>query len=696
MDDGILGVDSPKKFMELLEKFGYRIGQAKDQEYAEAIEAAKARYAAQGKTYKGKLFRDPGQVMDRTAFEVSGAAMQCISTIGKCVSPPDAPNPVCRCWLCGLPVYQADQTAEDAGMVTSGSSGGVEEFLADPASNPQCEHLLPLLPTFMILGGIYDVTLNPEWGQALVDDDQKKQLISVDSSGELLAKNERLRTVQEASLGWAHALCNIKKSNKVFVTYTDADKSTIKADDNAINDYLDKLSSDFQARGITFIKPGWKAARMASINKTLKPVIDYYNAEFGSSFGKLGMLASVATAVGLVLDNARRGGNNRWSRVIQIVQELKNVPVPPLGAAERPGGPAPALSRGGLCDFESSVPNYLAIQMANAQADDNLCGFIQEVSNFPAFYIKLALSEPGMNLNEEIVTRFKQQCAEVLEAGKTSKDICRVFAKLLFRHMYRDLTPGMNATLQIMVTDMNEKLRKTYKDLLPATFDPDICVYVSAVLRSILLADLQGNMKKAEEEAGLLTRLEARKAFRQSFLEKVKAVTKELAGQKNAFVTRYRHIANFQAELDEYMAEIMKYFETHSTPMPLDSLLNFYSVYNQISGFQIAMEKTIAPQATADDDDIAPQATEDDDIAMAAATQPMKRKRESDPGELLFSGKPRHGGNKKKKKTKKHRKYKKFNKSIKKKVKKQITQTKRSRKSKSKRGKKRESRKNRK
>lgn len=694
MDEGILGVDSPKKFMELLEKFGYRIGQAKDQEYAEAVEAAKARYAKQGKTYKGKLFRDPGQVMDRTAFEVSGAAMQCISTIGKCVSPPDAPNPVCRCWLCGLPVYQADKTAEDTGMITPGSRGGLEYFLDEAASNPQCEHLLPLLPTFMILGGIYDVTLNPEWGQALVDDDQKKQLIRVDSSGELLAKNERLRTVQEASLGWAHALCNIKKSNKVFVTYADADNSTIKPDDKAISDYLDELSRDFQARGITF-KPEWKAKREASIKKTLKPVIDYYNAEFGSSFGKLGMLASVATAVGLVLDNARRGGNNRWSRVIQIVQELKNVPVPPLGAAERPGGPAPALTKGGLCDFESSVPNYLAIQIANAQSDDNLCGFIQEVSNFPAFYIKLALSAPGMNLNEEIVTRFKQQCEEVLEARKTSKDICRVFAKLLFRHMYRDLTPGMNATLEIMVTDMNEKLRKTYGGSLPATFDPDICVYVSAVLRSILLADLEGNVNKAEEAAGRLTRLEARKAFRQSFLEKVAAVTEELAAQKKAFVTQYEHIDGFQADLDGYMAEIMEYFEIHSTPMPLDSLLNFYSVYNQISGFQIAMEKTIAPPATGDDDDIAPPATEDDDIATAAATQPRKRTRESEPGESLPK-KQQLGGNKKKKKTKKHRKYKKVNKSIKKKVKKQITQTKRSRKSKSKRGKKRESRKNRK
>jgi hypothetical protein len=657
MDEGILGVDSPSKFMDLLKKFGYPIDEAKKQEHDYVIDAAIARYKAQGKTYKGKLFRDPGPAPDRTAFEVSGAAMQCISTIGKCVSPPDAPNPVCRCWLCGLPVYQADKTAEDEGMVTLGSRGGLEQFLDEAASNPQCEHLLPLLPTFMILGGIYDVTLNPEWGQALVDDDQKKQLIRVDSSGELLAKNERLRTVQEASLGWAHALCNIKKSNKVFVTYADADNSTIKPDDKAISDYLDELSGVFKEKGITFIKPGWKEARMASIKKTLKPVIDYYNAEFGSSFGKLGMLASVATAVGLVLDNARRGGNNRWSRVIQIVQELKNVPVPPLGAAERPARPAPALTRGGLCDFESSVPNYLAIQMANAQSDDNLCGFIQEVSNFPAFYIKLALSAPGMNLNEEIVTRFKQQCEEVLEARKTSKDICRVFAKLLFRHMYRDLTPGMNATLEIMVTDMNEKLRKTYGGSLPATFDPDICVYVSAVLRSILLADLEGNVDKAEEEAGRLTRLEARKAFRESFQEKVAAVTEELAAQKKAVVTQYEHIDGFQADLDGYMAEIIEYFKNHSTPMPLDSLLNFYSVY----------------------------------------TQPMKRTRESEYGSFeSLSKKQVLGGNKKKKKTKKHRKYKKVNKSIKKKVKKQITQPKRSRKSKSKRGKKRESRKNRK
>ena len=99
----------------------------------------------------------------RTVLEASSATTQCQSTIGAC-----KPSS-CKCWICGENVYM-DSNGKNVTRLSD----------VDPKLIPNCEHKLPVIQAFLILGGLY-------WA--------KQPLKKMASLG---------RTT------WSHAVCNIQ------------------------------------------------------------------------------------------------------------------------------------------------------------------------------------------------------------------------------------------------------------------------------------------------------------------------------------------------------------------------------------------------------------------------------------------------------------------------------------------------------
>jgi len=192
----------------------------------------------------------------RNLFELSTPTTQCENMIGKC----DPPN--CTCWLCGLPIF----------INKNGNPCTRNEDIAD-CFYPECEHVLPVMQAFLILGGLYSARL-----QNMNDDFQTW-----------------LRGKLRHEYKWSHHNCNIIKTDDIFF------------DDNGVvdEDFIEKYLENIYSKtpliktlvGKQMKKDQWLTSQTRNIITTLEPILQYYRENITTLKQNLYILSSVATVL---------------------------------------------------------------------------------------------------------------------------------------------------------------------------------------------------------------------------------------------------------------------------------------------------------------------------------------------------------------------------------------------------------------
>ena len=185
----------------------------------------------------------------RTVLEASSATTQCQNTVGPC-------NPgECHCWICGEPVYLNSKGEE----VREASE--IDEKLV-----PNCEHKLPIIQAFLILGGLYWAKQPPE-------------------------KDSIIRE----NYAWSHAVCNIQKSDHIYFNDDDGiqlDKISLLL--NTLWDHRSFKPIQIRLRNNSLTKDDWIRRQTYSMIRQITPLYDFY--QRGNSGGNyaLNLLAGVA------------------------------------------------------------------------------------------------------------------------------------------------------------------------------------------------------------------------------------------------------------------------------------------------------------------------------------------------------------------------------------------------------------------
>ena len=184
----------------------------------------------------------------RTVLEASSATTQCQSTIGPC-------NPTnCKCWICGENVYM-DSEGNNVTRLND----------VDPKLIPNCEHKLPVIQAFLILGGLYWAKQPPE-------------------------KDSIIRE----NYAWSHAVCNIQKSDHIY--FDDAgiqsDKITLLL--NTLWEHPSFKPIQIRLRNNSLTKDDWIRRQTDSMIRQITPLYNFYQRGNSSGNYALNLLAGVA------------------------------------------------------------------------------------------------------------------------------------------------------------------------------------------------------------------------------------------------------------------------------------------------------------------------------------------------------------------------------------------------------------------
>ena len=134
----------------------------------------------------------------RSLYEISSATTQCTNVIGPCN------DNKCTCWICGTPIFLTDQgnqwSAKQLDVYNqSGVKGSRTKILQEARAQnpnimhilPQCEHILPVMQAFLILGGLY-------WSETIAE------------------QSPVFRDRMKKEYAWSHAYCNNLKDEYNF------------------------------------------------------------------------------------------------------------------------------------------------------------------------------------------------------------------------------------------------------------------------------------------------------------------------------------------------------------------------------------------------------------------------------------------------------------------------------------------------
>lgn len=143
------------------------------------------------------LLKEQG-LSTRNLFEISSATTQCTNVIGKC------DDNSCMCWICGTPIYLTKNgkqwSAAQLKLYNESGIRGTRKSLINQLLSsypeiknilPQCEHILPVMQAFLILGGLY-------WSETIDREDTA------------------FRKLLEKEYAWSHAYCNNVKDEFNF------------------------------------------------------------------------------------------------------------------------------------------------------------------------------------------------------------------------------------------------------------------------------------------------------------------------------------------------------------------------------------------------------------------------------------------------------------------------------------------------
>ena len=184
----------------------------------------------------------------RTVLEASSATTQCQSTIGAC-----EPSS-CKCWICGENVYM------------DGKGNNVTRLIdVDPKLIPNCEHKLPVIQAFLILGGLYWAKQPPE-------------------------KDSIIRE----NYAWSHAVCNIQKSDHIYFDDDGIrlDKITLLLNTLWDHQSFKPIQTRLKSDGLT--KDVWIRRQTDSMRRQITPLYDFYQRGNSSGNYALNLLAGVA------------------------------------------------------------------------------------------------------------------------------------------------------------------------------------------------------------------------------------------------------------------------------------------------------------------------------------------------------------------------------------------------------------------
>ena len=184
----------------------------------------------------------------RTVLEASSATTQCQSTIGAC-----KPSS-CKCWICGENVYMDSKGNNVTRLID-----------VDPKLIPNCEHKLPVIQAFLILGGLYWAKQPPE-------------------------KDSIIRE----NYAWSHAVCNIQKSDHIYFDDDGIrlDKITLLL--NTLWDHHSFKPIQIRLTKNSLTKDDWIRRQTDSMIRQITPLYNFYQRGNSSGNYALNLLAGVA------------------------------------------------------------------------------------------------------------------------------------------------------------------------------------------------------------------------------------------------------------------------------------------------------------------------------------------------------------------------------------------------------------------
>lgn len=240
----------------------------------------------------------------RNLYEISSATTQCNNVIGPCN------DNRCICWICGTPIFLTDQgnpwSPEQLKVYNdSGRNGTRNQMLQHARSEdknksimnilPQCEHILPVMQAFFILGGLY-------WSETIAK--ESKQF------------KERIKK----EYAWSHAYCNNLKDETNFFD----DKGEVQT--KVIEDILVKIYTNVLPIKNYLIRQGktdknkWANEQIANMTRDkLSPLISEYKNIMANP---LLWFSSVVTPVQHV-ENALRGNLPETNARIMALDQMR-------------------------------------------------------------------------------------------------------------------------------------------------------------------------------------------------------------------------------------------------------------------------------------------------------------------------------------------------------------------------------------
>lgn len=232
----------------------------------------------------------------RDLFELSTATTQCNNIIGDCNTEG------CRCWICGTPIFLKDDGTPHSQQfiddyIDSGKKANRIKFIMDANKKkgglsknilPQCEHILPVMQAFLILGGLY-------WTESFSD--------------ESIEFKRRMKK----EYAWSHAYCNgaaIKGDTNLF-----EDDGNIKVD--VLKGFLKKIYKNVApirnyiqknyGGSNTSVPSAWISAQTDKmIIEYLEPLSEIYKKDLQSNEANLKLLASVTVPIHHIEVNLRK------------------------------------------------------------------------------------------------------------------------------------------------------------------------------------------------------------------------------------------------------------------------------------------------------------------------------------------------------------------------------------------------------
>ena len=219
------------------------------------------------------------KLTSRNLFEISSATTQCNNVIGQCS------NTSCTCWICGCPIFldlngkPYDQPFINR-YVASGKNGSRVRFIRDNKMSsdilPQCEHILPVMQAFLILGELY-------WNETYEKtSDQIKERLKMEYA-------------------WSHAYCNnIKDDTNLFDDVGGIRKDHISSLLNRVYAKVKpiRLFLEKQYGKSSKAPTQWIKSQQANMIKTyLSPLVRIYKEQTMGKEQGLHLLASVISPV---------------------------------------------------------------------------------------------------------------------------------------------------------------------------------------------------------------------------------------------------------------------------------------------------------------------------------------------------------------------------------------------------------------